>query len=109
MYEQADHSLRNEVEARIQEGKVFKEKEIWSILCSCCIVMAYLEKNGVYYKNLTPEDIYLNDEGIVKLMDPELCGLNETVDLKPYYPPEFLASHREAPNGTVFSLGMCIL
>jgi serine/threonine protein kinase len=94
VYERAEHTLRDEVAARIQEGKGFREKELWSILCSCAIVMAHLERKGVFYKGITPEDIFLSDDGIVKIVDPELCSISEANDLKPYYAPEFLASHR---------------
>lgn len=109
VYEFGEHSLRDEVAARIQEGKVFKEKEIWSIVCSCAIVMGYLQRSGVGYRSVTTEDVFLTEEGVVRMADPEVCGIGELGDPKLYYPPEFLSSHRESPNGVVFSLGMCIM
>jgi hypothetical protein len=32
--------------------------------------MAYLEKNNVEYRLVSPEDVFLTDEGVVKIVDP---------------------------------------
>lgn len=109
LYEYGKHSLRNEVEARLHEKKRFCEKELWSILCSCCIVMAYLEKSNVEYRLISPDDIFLTDEGVVKVVDPELAIVNRSSNARSYYAPELLTSHRDSPNSSVFSLGMTIL
>lgn len=97
------------MEARLHDGKQFCEKELWSILCSCCIVMAYLEKNNVEYRLISPEDVFLTDEGVVKVVDPELATVTKLCNARPYYAPELLTSHRDSPNAAVFSLGMTML
>jgi serine/threonine protein kinase len=56
--------------------------------------MAYLERNSVEYRMISPEDIFLTDEGVVKVIDPELSNASKCINARPYYAPELLTSHR---------------
>lgn len=39
LYEYLEHNLQKEIQQRIQEKKVFDEKEVWSVLCSCTLAV----------------------------------------------------------------------
>jgi hypothetical protein len=98
------------VEARRAEGKRFEEKEIWSILCSCCLAIAFLTRSGVEVRVLSTREIFLTAEGIVKVADPEMFSLGGFgKNWGQYYSPEYLTYHRQSPSSCVFSLGMCLL
>lgn len=59
VYQYSRHTLRSEVEARLSEGKQFEEKELWSILCSCCLAISYLLKSNVEFKLISTREIFL--------------------------------------------------
>lgn len=43
-FEYSTHSVLQEVEARYAESRLFEEAEVWSILCSSVLGLAYLQK-----------------------------------------------------------------
>jgi hypothetical protein len=91
---------------------VFEEKELWSILCSCCLAISYLLKSNIEFKLISTREIFLTADGVVKVGDPDLLSVNLAGEIKTlvqYYPPEYLNLHKQSSNGCVFSLGMCLL
>lgn len=112
VYQYSRHTLRSEVDARLSEHKRFDEKELWSILCSCCLAISYLLKSGIEFKLVSTREIFLTSEGVVKVGDPDLLSVSVVGPIKSlvqYYPPEFLNLHRQSASGCVFSLAMCML
>lgn len=112
MYDYSPHSLQQEVEVRFGSGRVFDEKEIWSILCSCSLALAFLERGGMCPGLVTSEDIRLTEEGVVKLLDHEATATSHrgflTLKRNHYYSPEYLTQGNSS-KGSVFSFGMCLM
>lgn len=47
LFEYPHHHLEGEILERSNQKKRFEEAELWSILASCIIGLAYLEKKGL--------------------------------------------------------------
>jgi hypothetical protein len=83
--------LELEVEARRQAGLLFAQKELWSILCSCTLAMAYLEGRRERCGEIGPGEVWLTGEGVVKVRHPTLVGNSGVFREDGYYAPEQLA------------------
>lgn len=55
----------------------FLEAELWSILYSCCQGLYTLYSKKMPHESLTSNQIYINREGIIKIADPILLGLEK--------------------------------
>ena len=43
-FEYFQYSLKDEIELRFSEDRVFEEREVWGVLCACIFAMTHLEK-----------------------------------------------------------------
>ncbi len=96
LYEYLDHTLQLEIQQRNQEHKIFDEKEVWSVLCSCVLgISEMIRVEGRCHAALTLKDIRLNQDGLVKVLSLEMVGLD--------------ADHDFSKEGTTRQLAVTIL
>lgn len=50
---------------------------MWSILYSCCVGLNTLYKDKITHESLTNNEIFINREGLIKIADPLLLGLEK--------------------------------
>lgn len=119
-FEYSTHSLLQEVEARYAESRLFEESEVWSILCSSVLGLAYLQKESIGHGCVSPIDIFVAPDGTVKVVDPSIATSSPFNLLEGYYySPEIMEFFKQSePVATedidifksdVFSLGLCVL
>ena len=57
---------------KLGEKNYFSEEELWFLLGSLISVLNFLQIENTYHGCLRTSTIFLNDEGIIKLIDPSL-------------------------------------
>ena len=71
--ENIDTTLTKLLAERMGGNKLFVEEDIIKLTETCLYTLAYLQTNGVVYKDLSPDNIFYDvEEGIFKLMPVEL-------------------------------------
>lgn len=61
----------------MKDEKVFDEKEVWSVLCSCILGMnEMVRQEGRCHSAISPKDLRVTKEGVVKLLALEMIGLD---------------------------------
>ena len=70
VFEAGLHSLAEEVQARKEQNKHFRENEIWAILYGIVAGMGYLQRVGVPCGDLAMDAIFLTDNGKAKIVSP---------------------------------------
>ncbi len=107
-------SLKSLIEHFSTVNERFTEHGIWNLLLQCGTAFEYLHKRDIIHLDLKPENIFLTDEGILKIGD---LGLSTTVGLSPslhsegdkfYMAPEVLEGNYSKA-ADIFSLGLIVL
>lgn len=81
LYEYLDHTLDKEIKQRAEEKKIFDEKEVWSVLCSCALAVSEMIRfEGRSHSALRTKDLRLTHEGIVKILSLEMVGMEPDHD-----------------------------
>lgn len=99
---------------------MFEERELWNILLSCVLPMAYLQREAVGHGCLSPVDIFIDTDGSTKIVDPSIATSSPlTIQPGYYYSPELLHYFRQSGHrpteeldifkADVFSLGVCMI
>ena len=73
-YEYSAHSLMDELEERMKERRPFEESELWNILCSVVLGLAYLQKENIGHGSVSLLDMYISPDGLVKIVDPSIAS-----------------------------------
>ncbi len=91
-YEHCQHSLEAEIHNRLLMNTIFSQKEMWSLLCSCTLAFTYLQSLGISLGHITLDDIWLTEEGVVKVSNPVSVHNREMTVFKEngFYAPEQL-------------------
>jgi serine/threonine protein kinase len=117
-YEYAEQSLEKELESRVEAQNYFDEDEIWSLLYSVVLGCAYLQEHNIGHGCITTSDIYLADNGHIRIVDPTLSSLSPYyLSEGYYYSPEMIGKFRGNAHmgevnifkSDVFTLAMCLL
>jgi hypothetical protein len=72
-------TLQDEVNDRIAGGrnKPFLEAELWSVLYSCSVGLSVLYGRKMPHECLTGSEIFISRDGLIKISDPLLLGLEK--------------------------------
>lgn len=77
------------------------------------LALSFLIKERIGYETISPSDIFLNNEGIVKITDPDLaseaCNGGFSIKSTNYLSPESLQGRHNPEKSCIFSLGLCML
>ena len=101
------------LQAQLDGGKVFAEKECEKIFIDLCNALSLLHKNGIVHRDLKPDNIMLAN-GKVKLVDFDASRevkagtLNDTVLLgtKGFAPPEQYGFSQTDSRSDIYALGV---
>ena len=104
--------------SRFQSGPLTEEEAV-ALVCQACDGLAYAHRHGIVHRDVKPENIMWNSEGVVKLMDfglaratqggpDHLRSQEENRFLTPEYaPPEMLDLNVEIDHrADIFALGV---
>lgn len=104
--------------SRFQSGPLTEEEAV-ALVCQVCDGLAYAHRHGIVHRDVKPENIMWNSEGVVKLMDfglaratqggpDHLRSQEENRFLTPEYaPPEMLDLNVEIDHrADIFALGV---
>ena len=104
--------------SRFQSGPLTEEEAV-ALVCQVCDGLTYAHRHGIVHRDVKPENIMWNSEGVVKLMDfglaratqggpDHLRGQDEERFLTPEYaPPEMLDLSVEIDHrADIFALGV---
>ena len=119
-FQYSTHNLLDEIEVRYSENRLFEESEVWSILCSSVLGLAYLQKESVGHGCISPIDIFIASDGTIQVVDPSVATSSPFVLQEGYYySPEIMEYFRSPDDvatedldifkSDVFALGMCVL
>jgi serine/threonine protein kinase len=67
-YLESDKNLENIYRIRHNKGHYWKEDEILKIFQSLIDGLAFLQANGNFHGNIKPSNVFLTDEGIIKII-----------------------------------------
>ena len=72
-------TLRDDIQERLAEKSknYFGEAELWSILYSCCLALNTLYNSNISHESIASDNIFINKEGLIKIVDPILLGLEK--------------------------------
>lgn len=93
---------------------------MWSILCSSVLGLSYLQKESVGHGCISPIDIFIANDGTIRVVDPSIATSSPFVLQEGYYyspeimeyfrsPEEVSTEDLDIFKSDVFSLGMCVL
>lgn len=115
-------TLAEEVRERKKQSEYFNENEVWSIVYSCALGLGFLYSRGYQHQALSSSRIYIENEGLIKISDPELLNqpnnlaYSKAPDQHAYLSPEqieYIDNGRKesysAEISDVFTLGMVVL
>lgn len=125
LFEFGERTLEQEVADRSAQKRRFAENELWSILASCILGLAHLQRGGIRHEALRSGAILVSKEGVVRVYDPlatgavsnfeALCTRRGTAHL--YLSPELTESLQQESNASgvnpyksdIFTLAVVIL
>jgi len=64
---------------------LFEEGELWNILASCTIGLAYLQRECVGHGCISPIDIFITKDGVIHIVDPSIASAEPFVSQEGYY------------------------
>ena len=72
-------TLKDDIQERLAEKSknYFGEAELWSILYSCCLALNTLYNSNISHESIASDNIFINKEGLIKIVDPILLGLEK--------------------------------
>jgi serine/threonine protein kinase len=77
------------------------------------LAFAFLGRQNIDYDMISPSDIFLDKEGVVKILDPDLASgtFNGGFSIRStnYFSPESLQGRYNPDKSCIFSLGICML
>ena len=87
--------------------------EILSIAKGLCRGLRFIHNAGICHKDLKPDNIMINDEGVVKLIDFGFAENTKSFSLfgkgltgsPPYMAPELFSSKKPTPGTDIYALG----
>jgi serine/threonine protein kinase len=74
LFEFGERTLEQEVGERRTQKRRFAENELWSILASCILGLAHLQRKGIRHEGLRSAGILISREGVVRVYDPVATG-----------------------------------
>jgi len=113
-------SLRNQLNARRAQGRLFSEAEVRQFVLQLLPVLSYLHDRSIVHRDISPDNIIIRstdnlpvllDFGVVKelatrLHDPDLPEGATTVGKIGYAPPEQLQTGRTYASSDLYSLAV---
>jgi serine/threonine protein kinase len=125
LFEFGQRTLDQEVSERRVHGRKFAENELWSILASCILGLAHLQRNGIRHEALRSAAVLVSKEGVIRLYDPIATGAVANFEALStrrgtghlYLSPELCESLQQEGSGSgvnpfkadIFTLGVVML
>ena len=120
--ENVETTLKELLESRLHTNKLFMGEDIERLIEEVTFTLAYLQEQGVTYKDIHPDNIFY-DRGSFKLLPNELCAVTTYQRLREegevYPSPELIIGLRSGEEdvnddeilevANVFTLGMILL
>src|SRR5207244_925917 len=85
-------------------------QRVLDLVVQLCRVLAYVHNRGVVHRDIKPNNVLVQRDGIVKLLDFGLVGtgneLSEAMGTPAYLAPEIREAHRGDHRSDLYSLGV---
>ncbi len=113
VYRVSEYQFNDTLEELLANEKKLPARDVDVIFTRLCRAVSHIHENGILHLNLSPDNIYLDDEFKVKMtgfgcakalimrhagMDPE--------DLPEYMAPELVREEEPGPQADIYSLGI---
>lgn len=72
--EYPQRTLDDETCERHLQKRRYNEKELWTILASCILGMAHLQRNRISHEAVRSSQIFVENTGLIKIADPYISG-----------------------------------
>lgn len=123
--EHPQRTLDDETAERHLQKRLYSEKELWTVVASCILAFAYLQKHEVRHQCVRSSQVFVEATGLIKVADPFVdgalsnweCLRSRRKDEHCYLAPELVAAsplfglstNLDVYKSDVYSFGMVVL
>lgn len=98
------------------QSHTLSEPEAAEIICQICDGLAFIHKHQIVHRDLTPSNVMITDDGIIKIIDFDISRFQKTTSRKDtfilgtegYAAPEQFGFKQSGPQTDIYALGILL-